>query len=66
MKKTLLITHTDLDGVSPIILLNLTGIDFEYKNIEISEVNDTFNEIFESNLILHLIQILHNWKSYNN
>ena len=44
MKKDLLITHTDLDGISPIILLNLTNRIFEYKNIEIHEVNDTFNE----------------------
>ena len=48
MKKNLLITHTDLDGVSPIILMNLTGQPFEYKNIEIHEVQDTFNELWEN------------------
>ena len=53
MKKDLLITHTDLDGVSPIILLNLTNRKFEYKNIEIHEVNDTFNELFTSDLSIY-------------
>lgn len=48
--KTLLITHVDLDGISPIILLNLTNIDFEYKTIEISDIEDTFNLLFENNL----------------
>lgn len=50
MAKNLLVTHIDLDGISPIILLNLTGIDFEYKTIEISEVLDTFNELIENGL----------------
>lgn len=53
MKKDLLITHTDLDGISPIILLNLTNRKFEYKNIEIHEVNDTFNELFASDLSIY-------------
>ena len=44
-KKTLLITHTDLDGISPIILLNLTGIKFEYKSIEIHDVLKTWEEL---------------------
>lgn len=51
--KDLLITHTDLDGISPIILLNLTGKKFEYKTIEIQEVTDTFNELFESDLSIY-------------
>mgnify|MGYP003470952203 CR=1 FL=1 len=38
MAKNLLVTHIDLDGISPIILLNLTGIDFEYKTKNIDEV----------------------------
>ena len=33
----LLITHTDLDGISPIILMNLTGRKFEFRNVEINE-----------------------------
>lgn len=53
MKKDLLITHTDLDGISPIILLNLIGRNFEYKNIEIHEVTDTFNELFASDLSIY-------------
>ncbi len=30
-KKTLLITHTDLDGISPVILLIFAGVKFDYK-----------------------------------
>lgn len=51
--KDLLITHTDLDGISPIVLLNLTEKKFEYKSIEINEVEETFNELFEKNLSLY-------------
>lgn len=43
--KSLLITHTDLDGISPIILMKLTNIDFEYKTLNIDEVDDYFNEL---------------------
>ena len=31
--KDLLISHVDLDGISPNILMSLTGRKFEYKNI---------------------------------
>lgn len=48
--KDLLITHVDLDGISPIILMNLTNRKFDYKTIEISEVTTTFNELFASDL----------------
>ena len=48
--KTLLITHTDLDGVSPIILLNLTNEDFEYKSIEIHDVPAEFEKLFANNI----------------
>lgn len=51
--KDLLITHTDLDGISPIILMNLTGRIFEYKTIEISEIEETFNELFKSDLSVY-------------
>ena len=44
-KKTLLITHTDLDGISPIILLNLTGIKFEYKSVEIHDLTTAWEEL---------------------
>lgn len=46
----LLITHTDLDGISPIVLMNLTGVKFEYKSIEINEVEETFNELLKNDL----------------
>lgn len=49
-KKTLLITHTDLDGISPIILLNLAGIKFEYKTTEIADLETTWNEYVEAGL----------------
>lgn len=48
--KDLLITHVDLDGISPVILLKLTGREFDYKTIEINEVDETFNELFELDL----------------
>ncbi len=44
-KKTLLITHTDLDGISPIILLNLVGIKFEYKSVEIHDIPTMWEEL---------------------
>ena len=44
--KDLLISHVDLDGISPNILMNLTGRKFEYKNIEICDVDKTFDELF--------------------
>lgn len=51
--KTLLITHTDLDGISPIILLNLTNTELDYKSIDIHDVTDTFNELFENDLSIY-------------
>lgn len=48
--KDLLITHTDLDGISPIILMNLTGREFEYKSIEIWEVENTITELIANDL----------------
>lgn len=51
--KDLLITHTDLDGISPIILMNLTGRKFEFKSIEINEVEETFKELFANDLSIY-------------
>ena len=48
--KDLLITHTDMDGISPIILMNLTGKKFEYKSIEIKEVEETLGELLTTDL----------------
>ena len=50
MMKDLLISHVDLDGISPNILLGLTGRKFEYKNIEIKDVDKTFDELFTKDL----------------
>ncbi len=47
--KTLLITHTDLDGVSPIILMNLTKEKFDYKTIEVCEVRETISLLLDNN-----------------
>ena len=57
MKKTLLITHVDLDGVSPIILLNLTGVKFEYKNVEIVDLDDTLHELIDTEEIKKYEQV---------
>ena len=57
MNKTLLITHVDLDGVSPIILLNLTGIKFEYKNVEITDLDETLHTLIDSEDIKKYEQI---------
>lgn len=51
--KDLLITHTDLDGISPIILMNLTERKFLYKSIEINEVEETFKELFTTDLSIY-------------
>ena len=55
--KNLLITHTDLDGISPIILLNLSKEKFEYKSIEIETVDETFNLLFDTKEIYDYDQI---------
>ena len=49
----LLITHCDLDGISPIILLNLTGRKFIYKSIEIVDIDKVFDELFETDLSVY-------------
>lgn len=47
--KTLLISHiADNDGVSPIILLKLVINEFDYKLLEIYEVEDYVNELIDS------------------
>ena len=48
--KKFLITHTDLDGISPIILLKLAGVDFNYKTTEIKDLEDFINKFVESEL----------------
>lgn len=40
----LLLTHTDPDGVTPIILLNLIGEEFEYVKLEPTTISDFINE----------------------
>lgn len=47
--KTLLISHiADNDGVSPIILLKLVMDDFDYKLLEIYEVENYVNDLIDS------------------
>ena len=48
--KDLLISHVDLDGISPNVLMNLTKRKYEYKNIEIADVDKTFDELFKKDL----------------
>ena len=46
----LLISHiADLDGISPVILMNLLDIDFEYELFEIGEINEFIKEKIDSN-----------------
>lgn len=51
--RTLLITHTDLDGISPIILLNLIDCKFDYKCYEINELENDLNELLETDLSMY-------------
>lgn len=51
--KDLLITHTDLDGISPIVLMKLTNRKFNYKSIEINEVEETFKELLATDLSIY-------------
>ncbi len=51
--KSLLITHTDLDGISPIILMNLTKEPFEFKSIDINEVEATFDELLSTDTTIY-------------
>ena len=48
--KDLLISHLDLDGVSPNVILSLTGRKFDYRNIEIMDVDKTFDELFNKDI----------------
>ncbi len=47
MKKDLLISHVDLDGISPNILMNLTGRKYDAYNIDIKDIDETFDTIFK-------------------
>ena len=39
----LLLSHVaDLDGVTPVILSNLIGLDFEYELFDLNELSDFF------------------------
>lgn len=51
--KDLLITHTDLDGISPIILMNLTEREFDFKSIEINDIETTFQELLTTDLSIY-------------
>lgn len=48
-----LITHTDLDGISNVILLNLCNVEFEYELKEISELNDYLNVFINTDLSIY-------------
>ena len=50
MTKDLLISHVDLDGISPNVLLALAGRKFDYKNIEIYDIDKTFDDLFQKDL----------------
>lgn len=46
--KDLLISHTDLDGISCNLLLDLAKKKYDYFNVEISELSSTIDEILKS------------------
>lgn len=48
-----LITHTDLDGISNVILLNLCNVEFEYELKEISELNDYLTVFINTDLSIY-------------
>lgn len=48
-----LITHTDLDGISNVILLNLCGVEFEYELKEVNEVKDYITSFIDSDLSIY-------------
>lgn len=48
--KTLLITHVDLDGVSPVILLNLANIEFTYKLLDLKDIDEYFDTLFKTDI----------------
>ena len=46
----LLLSHVaDLDGVTPVILSNLVGFDFEYKLFDLDELSDFISEKIDTN-----------------
>ncbi len=46
----LLLSHiADLDGITPIILLKLLNIDFDYQLFEVGQINDYLNEKIDNN-----------------
>ena len=51
--KKYLITHTDLDGVSPIILLGLTNESFDYKCVDIKDLTNLMEELKTTDLSLY-------------
>ena len=48
--KDLVITHNDLDGISPIILMNLTNRPFDYKYMELREVEAYLDELLKEDV----------------
>lgn len=48
--KTLLISHTDLDGISCNLMLDLANVKYDYYNVEIEELENTITKVIESNV----------------
>lgn len=52
--KDLLISHVaDNDGVSPVILMKLAKLDFDYELKDIDEIEDYMNELLETDLSIY-------------
>lgn len=51
--KDLLISHTDLDGISNNIILNLANRKYDYHNVEITELKDLLDELLQTDLSIY-------------
>ena len=50
----LLISHVaDIDGVSPVILMQLCNLDFDYELKEVNEVEEYMNELLDTDLSIY-------------
>ena len=52
--KDLIISHIkDIDGVSPLILLNVLGINYDYKLLDVYEVESYLDELLKTDLSIY-------------
>ena len=52
--KDLIISHIkDIDGVSPLILLNVLGVNYDYKLLDVYEVENYLDELLKTDLSIY-------------